>query len=254
MRVKSKFWGKSMEIIPSGTVNLILKPFDCHYKWNKITTCVHNLFKGKRYVDNYGELTITDSDDMTCKITFEKSTYWSNKNNEINGYIMNSKNEIIEKISGKWNESLNSDSRCIWRPGLMPENHHLYYGFTRFAIELNELLESEKPFLPPTDTRFRPDQRLLEEGNISKAETVKLELEQAQRDRRKMKEELGESEYIPLWFEYVDHFYFRYYSNDFNLKSNSKDCINGEETYTFNEKYWHCRENKFTGVEFNQLW
>ena len=41
----------------------------------------------------------------------------------------------------------------------MPEDYELYYGFTRFAMELNELdLETAK-ILPKTDTRFRPDQR-----------------------------------------------------------------------------------------------
>ena len=34
--------------------------------------------------------------------------------------------------------------------------------FFRFAIELNEILESERGHLPKTDTRFRPDQRALE--------------------------------------------------------------------------------------------
>ena len=36
------------------------------------------------------------------------------------------------------------------------------YFFFRFAIELNEILESERTHLPKTDTRFRPDQRALE--------------------------------------------------------------------------------------------
>jgi hypothetical protein len=34
-------------------------------------------------------------------------------------------------------------------------------------MELNELLESEKQLLPPTDTRFRPDQRMLEARNTA---------------------------------------------------------------------------------------
>lgn len=41
----------------------------------------------------------------------------------------------------------------------MPEDHEQYYGFTQFAIELNELEEGLKPLLPLIDTRFRPDQR-----------------------------------------------------------------------------------------------
>ena len=43
--------------------------------------------------------------------------------------------------------------------GNLPEDFDMYYGFTRFAIELNELREEEIAYLPRTDTRFRPDQR-----------------------------------------------------------------------------------------------
>lgn len=41
----------------------------------------------------------------------------------------------------------------------MPANHEQYYGFTKFAVELNELDSSLKLLLPPTDTRLRVDQR-----------------------------------------------------------------------------------------------
>lgn len=41
----------------------------------------------------------------------------------------------------------------------MPTNYERYYGFTRFAIELNELDPLLKDLLPRTDARFRPDQR-----------------------------------------------------------------------------------------------
>lgn len=44
--------------------------------------------------------------------------------------------------------------------------------------------------------------RLLEEGNLSAAETLKLQLEQAQRDRRKHKEQDG-LQHGPQWFRYV---------------------------------------------------
>ena len=43
--------------------------------------------------------------------------------------------------------------------GAVPENSKRYYGFTRFAIELNEIDDDLRQQLPPTDTRFRPDQR-----------------------------------------------------------------------------------------------
>lgn len=41
----------------------------------------------------------------------------------------------------------------------MPKGYEQYYGFTQFALELNELDPLLKALLPPTDTRFRPDQR-----------------------------------------------------------------------------------------------
>jgi hypothetical protein len=43
--------------------------------------------------------------------------------------------------------------------GTMPEEYEMYYGFTRFAMELNELDPDMAKYLPITDTRFRPDQR-----------------------------------------------------------------------------------------------
>ena len=45
------------------------------------------------------------------------------------------------------------DCKMIWR---------ISYCIFRFAMELNEILESERKHLPKTDTRFRPDQRALE--------------------------------------------------------------------------------------------
>lgn len=40
-----------------------------------------------------------------------------------------------------------------------PEDFFDYYGFSRYARELNELSPELEAVLPPTDTRFRPDQR-----------------------------------------------------------------------------------------------
>ena len=74
------------------------------------------------------------------------------------------------------------------RPGSLPEEAQLNYGFSRFAIELNEITAVERGKIPRTDCRLRPDQRALEEGRLAEAENVKLGLEQAQRDRRRQRE------------------------------------------------------------------
>lgn len=43
----------------------------------------------------------------------------------------------------------------------MPEDFELYYGFTNFAMELNELDGELAKILPCTDTRFRFDTFLI---------------------------------------------------------------------------------------------
>ena len=130
--------------------------------------------------------------------------------------------------------------------GAMPEDCHLYYGFTRFAIELNEITEDIKDDLPPNDTRFStiffkiikiknrffhillfffifkgPDQRLLEIGKTDQAESEKQRIEEIQRSRRREMETRGE-EHHPIWF-----------GSD---KENPKE-------WTFNNQYWSKREN-----------
>ena len=53
-------------------------PFLCsygdHYEWNKVTTCVHNILSGRRWIEHYGEITIrnTKSSACICKLTFVK--------------------------------------------------------------------------------------------------------------------------------------------------------------------------------------
>ncbi|CAM6053555.1 unnamed protein product [Sphagnum tenellum] len=206
LRVKTKFWGKSMEFQPEGVVSVQLNLGNDRtevYEWNKITTCIHNLFGGAdRYVDLYGQCVIK-SQSLTCKIDFAKASYFSNKRHEIYGSITDKNGKVLQHLFGKWSEALYigqaPSAKCIWRPAILPADSDLYYGFSRFAVELNELLPAEKDLLPPTDTRFRPDQRMLEEGQIPEAETLKLQLEQNQRERSHTMEESGRS-HQPRWF------------------------------------------------------
>ncbi|KAI1285688.1 Oxysterol-binding protein-related protein 6 [Halotydeus destructor] len=251
MRIKTKFWGKSMEIIPFGNVHLELNVkhksmtgskctnVKSKYRWNKVTTCVHNIFKGQRWVDQYGEMIIVDeTNGLKCSLTFVKASYWSNKKHEVYGSITNTSGQVLEHMFGKWDEALwvgvAPAARCVWRPGAMPDDNQRYYGFSRFAMELNELTEDLEKVLPITDTRFRPDQRLLEEGRIQDAEATKSRLENLQRDKRRDRE-LNAIEYQPRWFK--------------------RDMKDGEEIWTFKREYWKVREQKqFKSMELEALW
>lgn len=63
--MKSKFWGKSLEIHPLGTcharVSRRLKDGTVvqeHFSWKKVTTCVNNLIVGKLWIDHYGDMIV----------------------------------------------------------------------------------------------------------------------------------------------------------------------------------------------------
>jgi hypothetical protein len=55
------------------------------------------------------------------------------------------------------------------------------FNLTPFAISLNELTPGLLDKLPPTDSRLRPDQRHLENGEYELANSEKFRLEQLQR-------------------------------------------------------------------------
>uniref|UniRef100_A0A3Q3IEJ8 Oxysterol-binding protein n=1 Tax=Monopterus albus TaxID=43700 RepID=A0A3Q3IEJ8_MONAL len=164
VRWKNKFWGKSMEIVPMGTTHVTLPAFGDHYEWNKVTSCIHNILSGERWIEHYGEMAIKNlnSDVCHCKVTFVKVR--CSAVNEIEGVVTDSKGKVVHSIFGKWHESVFQgdppSATCIWRANPMPVNQEQYYGFTQLAVELNELDSSLQPLLPPTDTRLRPDQRL----------------------------------------------------------------------------------------------
>jgi hypothetical protein len=73
---------------------------------------------------------------------------------------------------------------------------------TSFAAALNEITPIEEGHLPATDSRLRPDQRALEDGDLDRAEEVKVQLEEGQRARRREMEDAGEA-WVPRWFTRV---------------------------------------------------
>ncbi|XP_068587654.1 oxysterol-binding protein-related protein 7-like isoform X2 [Cebidichthys violaceus] len=206
-RWKNKFWGKSMEMLSSGLVNVALPKYGDHYEWNKAVTCIHNVLSQERWLEHYGEVVIknTKSDACTCKITFVKSRYWSSDNskNEVQGVVLDRAGEVVHRFGGLWHEGIFCDTmttpKCIWKPNVQPDDYSQFYGFSQYARELNELTPELKAVLPPTDTRFRPDQRLLEEGKVAEADKMKDKVEEKQRERRKEMTKSGE-EHIPRFF------------------------------------------------------
>jgi len=88
------------------------------------------------------------------------------------------------KLYGKWNDCvrlLNEETNediVFWKPKPKPANSDHMYHMTRFSLQLNYLEDKLAAKLPPTDSRFRPDQRALENGDFDLASDEKFRLEE----------------------------------------------------------------------------
>ncbi|KAL1738264.1 Oxysterol-binding protein [Schizophyllum fasciatum] len=192
---------------------------------------MRNLVVGTKYLEHVGDLVIENHrDGSKCVLEFKQAGYWGG-GNVVAGTVYSPQGKLLCKLEGKWDDQLSqthdeSHFRVLWRITPHPKNTHEYYGFTAFAMTLNELTDDIRPVLPPTDSRWRPDVRALEEGRLDEAEAEKLRVEEAQRDRRRRGEDRQ-----PRWF---------------------KEAANGEWLYT--GEYWPLRARGWKGANVEPLW
>ena len=74
----SKFRGKYLRVDPIDITHLEFPSSGHHYTWRKVSTTVHNIIVGKLWVDNHGEMTITNhkTGDL-CHLNFPAYSYFS---------------------------------------------------------------------------------------------------------------------------------------------------------------------------------
>ncbi|EME30877.1 oxysterol-binding protein-like protein [Galdieria sulphuraria] len=208
--VANKFWGKSIEVFPTGTVHVFLSKYGDHITYEKATTCAHNIVIGNVWIDNYGEMVLTNHRTGSYAVVKLKKTGWLSdmrSYGEVKCVVHDKSGNPQRKMSGSWLSHLeeelpNGEKRLIWRAAKRPPpEDSAGFNFTCFAITLNELTPNIEEKIPPTDSRRRPDQRALEESRFTDAANEKQRLEEKQRTSRKMRESRGE-EHVPLWFEW----------------------------------------------------
>jgi len=163
--IKTKYWGNSMECISKGVVHLTLKKFKEHYTWDKVNSVICKAMYANRYLEYRGELKVTEANSGN----YFHLKFQSSKNAVSGGVYDKNKKQVIQLV-GNWDKVLfkvepENKLESIWSANPFPPNYEDQYGFGQFAIELNEITPDIANKLPPTDTRFRPDQRLYEEVN-----------------------------------------------------------------------------------------
>lgn len=204
--VKNKFWGKSLELVPEGQLRLDFDNGDA-FSFTKPSSFMRNLLAGNRYLEHVGELTVSNvNTGQKAVIEFKEGNMWGGvgSRNAVQGIVYDEKGKKITGLKGKWSDNFSRQKdeenyQVLWEAEEMPRDAECYYGFTYFAMSLNEITDDIRPYLPPTDTRLRPDQRAFEKGKVDEAEKIKHELEGKQRERRKRMESNGEK-FEPRWF------------------------------------------------------
>ncbi|PIG80283.1 transcription elongation factor spt6 [Aspergillus arachidicola] len=205
-----KFWGKSAEIVTEGKMRLTLHTTGEHFSWSNATSFLRNIIAGEKYSEPVGEMSVVNETTGQKTVSaFKAGGMFSGRSEEVVTKALDSSGrELPLGLTGTWTTSLQmtkngSATAPVWNAGPLVSNAPKHYGLTVFAATLNEITPIEDHKLPPTDSRLRPDQRALEDGDVDQAEEVKVKLEESQRARRREMESAGQT-WNPRWFTRVD--------------------------------------------------
>lgn len=255
--IDSKFRGKYISVMPLGNIHLHFHASGNHYVWSKVTSTVHNIIVGKLWIDQSGDIEIVNTTVKdTCRLKFSPYSYFSRDvPRKVTGVVEDRGGTGHYILSGTWDDKMecskvvDSSEGCggsegkqktvyqtlqpklLWKKYPLPNNAENMYYFSSLALTLNEPEEG----VAPTDSRLRPDQRLMEAGLWDEANTHKQRLEEHQRLERKKREaqvnqalEDGQDVegYQPLWFE------------------KRTDETTGEITYAYRGGYWEAKERQ----------
>ncbi|XP_015221709.1 oxysterol-binding protein 2 isoform X1 [Lepisosteus oculatus] len=255
--IASKFRGKYLSIMPLGAIHLQFHSSGNHYVWRKVTSTVHNIIVGKLWIDQSGDIDIVNHRTKeTCQLKFSPYSYFSRDvPRKVAGVATDSEGKAHYILSGTWDEKMECSRvvhsshgasssegkqktvyqtlapKLLWKKYPLPENAENMYYFSELALTLNEPEEG----VCVTDSRLRPDQRLMEGGRWDEANVEKQRLEEKQRAvRRRREAEAADAldggreyeGYQPLWFE------------------KKVDVITGEASYVYKGGYWEAKEKQ----------
>ncbi|KAF6082308.1 oxysterol binding protein 2 [Phyllostomus discolor] len=257
--ISSKFRGKYLSIMPLGAIHLEFQDSGNHYVWRKSTSTVHNIIVGKLWIDQTGDIEIVNHKTKDrCQLKFLPYSYFSKEvARKVTGVVSDGQGKAQYVLSGSWDEQMECSkilhsgpsspsvdgkqktvyqtlpAKLLWKKYPLPENAENMYYFSELALTLNE----QEDGVAPTDSRLRPDQRLMEKGQWDQANTEKQRLEEKQRQSRRRRLEAcsrgcsSEDEkeadvYTPLWFE------------------KRLDPLTGETACVYKGGYWEAKEKQ----------
>lgn len=222
LQLSSKFRGNNIMVVPSTFSRITFPATKTSFIFDRPSTSAYNLMFGKLYLEHSGEVTIVGegkAKGWKCVLSYQSHSFFSKDQRSVKGTITDANGKVKMTLNAQWDDKMemtaNGNSTTIWRKRAPLSDAYLYYNFTIFASQLNEMEAN----IAPTDSRLRSDQRLMENGNWDASNREKLRLEEQQRERRRMNQE-----HKPLWFE------------------RSRDDTTGEMVWKYTGKYWQCKD------------
>uniref|UniRef100_A0A674DYT5 Oxysterol binding protein 2b n=1 Tax=Salmo trutta TaxID=8032 RepID=A0A674DYT5_SALTR len=248
--IASKFRGKYLSIMPLGAIHLQFHSSGNHYVWRKVTSTVHNIIVGKLWIDQSGDIEIVNHRTKeTCQLKFSPYSYFSREvPRKVTGVVSDSGGQAHYILSGTWDDKIESSKivqsskggsgsegkqktvyqtlspKLLWKKYPLPDNAENMYFFSALALTLNEPEDG----VGLTDSRLRPDQRLMEAGRWDEANSEKQRLEEKQRAvRRRREAEATDYEgFQPQWFH------------------KRTNAITGETNFVYKGGYWEAKDSQ----------
>jgi hypothetical protein len=206
------------------------------------------IITGSPVVDNYGPMRIRNwNTGEECHMDFKARGWKASSAYQVTGKIMDAGGSTRWSLGGRWNDKLYArptpgfdalvDSPAnqaflIWEAHPRPDN--IPFNLTPFVLTLNAIPEALRPYLPRTDTRLRPDQRAMEDGEYDFAASEKNRVEEKQRAARRVRETTGKV-HKPRWF------------------TRARDKTTGEEYWSTTGEYWRIRNEVAAGGEWKDV-
>ncbi|CAB1319843.1 unnamed protein product [Coregonus sp. 'balchen'] len=223
--IASKFRGKYLSIMPLGAIHLQFHSSGNHYVWRKVTSTVHNIIVGKLWIDQVTGV-VSDSGGQAHYIL---SGTWDDKI-ESSKIVQSSKGGSGSE--GKQKTVYQTLSpKLLWKKYPLPDNAENMYFFSSLALTLNEPEDG----VGLTDSRQRPDQRLMEAGRWDEANSEKQRLEEKQRAVRRRREAEA-TDALDDGREYEG-----FQPQWFHKRTNA---ITGETNFVYKGGYWEAKDSQ----------
>lgn len=176
-----------VEILPKGFNDLYLSKYDEHLVLEKGFLLAKNIIFGGLFVDSVGQNVMLNPKTKSKLVVNFYEKVNDQENTRQHGTVYDEEGKARYEVSGSYLDEyylLNletGEKEQIWQePSMMP-NAHMQFYFDAMTILLNARTDGMEGTIAPTDTRFRRDAQLYEQGLIEEAEAEKIEIEQQQR-------------------------------------------------------------------------